>query len=156
MARRLADPELLAANLEGMILALLGPEHAQQRLAYATEMLQLAEAANAKELVPYVVYWRAYCSLELGDVLTTNAEIDTYARLTEESRLPFHVCLTLGLQVMRALLRGDFTDGERLAQQGFAIGQRLQTENAAGIFGLQMFTLRREQGRLKELEPAVR
>src|SRR5262249_46301016 len=32
----------------------------------------------------------------------------------------------------------------------------LQTENAAGIFGLQMFTLRREQGRLKELEPAVR
>ena len=48
MARRLADPELLAANLEGMVVALQGPEHAQQRLAYATEMVQLAEAANAK------------------------------------------------------------------------------------------------------------
>ena len=35
-------------------------------------------------------------------------------------------------------------------------GAALQTENAAGIFGLQMFTLRREQGRLKELEPVVR
>src|SRR5713101_460484 len=139
-----------------MFVALQGPEHAQQRLAYATEMLQLTEAANAKELLPYAVYWRAYCSLELGDMPTTNADIDTYTRLTEESRLPFHVCITLGFQAMRALLRGDFTDGEGLAQQGLAIGQRLQTENAAGIFGLQMFTLRREQGRLKELEAVVR
>ena len=39
MARRFADPELLAANLQGMIHALQGPEHVQQRLAYATEML---------------------------------------------------------------------------------------------------------------------
>jgi tetratricopeptide (TPR) repeat protein len=35
-------------------------------------------------------------------------------------------------------------------------GQSLQTENAAGIFGLQMFMLRREQGRLKEVEPVLR
>ena len=48
MARRLADPELLATNLEGMLYALQGPEHCQQRLAYATEMLQLAKAANVK------------------------------------------------------------------------------------------------------------
>jgi DNA-binding CsgD family transcriptional regulator len=57
---------------------------------------------------------------------------------------------------MRALLAGRFEDSERLAQAAFAIGQSLQTENIAGIFGLQMFTLRREQGRLRELEPAVR
>ena len=49
-----------------------------------------------------------------------------------------------------------FADSERLAQEALAIGQSLQTENVAGIFGLQMFTLRREQGRLRELEPAVR
>src|SRR5438046_4011029 len=43
-----------------------------------------------------------------------------------------------------------------MPQEGHAISQLLQNENAAGSFGLQMFTLRREQGRLKELEPAVR
>ncbi len=32
----------------------------------------------------------------------------------------------------------------------------MQYGEAAGIFGLQVFTLRREQGRLKELEPVVR
>ena len=53
-------------------------------------------------------------------------------------------------------MRGRFEESERLAQQAFAIGQRLQTETAAGVFGLQMFALRREQGRLKEVEPVVR
>ena len=57
---------------------------------------------------------------------------------------------------MRALMQGRFEDSERLAQQAFAVGQRMQTETAAGVFGLQMFTLRREQGRLKEIEPAVK
>ena len=57
---------------------------------------------------------------------------------------------------MQAIMKGCFADCERLAQEALTIGQRLQTENAAGIFGLQMFTLRREQGRLKELEPVVR
>jgi tetratricopeptide (TPR) repeat protein len=56
----------------------------------------------------------------------------------------------------RALMRGRFEDSERLAQQAFAIGQRLQLEAAGGVYGLQMFALRREQGRLKEVEPVVR
>ena len=34
------------------------------------------------------------------------------------------------------------------------MGSRLQAEKADGAFGMQMFTLRREQGRLAELEPA--
>jgi tetratricopeptide (TPR) repeat protein len=32
----------------------------------------------------------------------------------------------------------------------------MQTETAAGVFGIQMFALRREQGRLKEVESVVR
>jgi tetratricopeptide (TPR) repeat protein len=51
---------------------------------------------------------------------------------------------------------GRFEDSERLAQEAFAFGQSAQTEAAAGVFGLQMFALRREQGRLKEVEPVVR
>jgi tetratricopeptide (TPR) repeat protein len=156
MARRLDDPELLAANLDGMLQALQGPEHTQQRLACATEMLQLAEAANAKELLSHAHWWHAYSQLELGDMPAMDAEIDAFARLTEESQQPFNLCLAIGFRAMRALMQGHFTDSERLAQEAFTIGQRLQTENAAGIFGLQMFTLRREQGRLKELEPVVR
>lgn len=156
MARRLADPELLAANLFGMLIALQGPEHVQQRLTYATEMLHLAKAANAKEQLIDALYWRWFCLLELGDMPATDAAIDAFARIAEEAQLPFELCLATGFRAMRALMQGRFADSERLAQEALAIGQRLQTENAAGIFGLQMFTLRREQGRLKELAPVVR
>jgi tetratricopeptide (TPR) repeat protein len=156
MARRFADPELLAANLQGLLYALQEPEHAQQRLAYASEMLQLAKAANAKKLQCDAHFWRVLCLLELGDIPATDAEIDAYDRVAEERQLPFELFATIGFRAMRALMQGRFADSERLAQQGLAPGQRLQTENAAGIFGLQMFTLRREQGRLKELEPVVR
>ncbi len=156
MARRLNDPELLAANLDVMIFALQGPEHTQRRLACASEILQLTEAANAKELLLDAQWWRADCLLELGDMQASDTAIAVYARVAEESQQPMHLCINLGFRAMRALMQGRFADSERLAQEALAIGQRLQTENATGIFGLQMFTLRREQGRLKELEPVVR
>jgi predicted ATPase/class 3 adenylate cyclase len=156
MARRFDDPELLANSLYGMVQALQGPEHAQQRLAYASEMLQLAKAANAKELLLHAHFRRAFCLLELGDMPAMDAEIDAFARVAEEQQTPFELLATIVFRAMRAVMQGRFADSERLAQEALTLGQRLQTENAAGIFGLQMFTLRREQGRLKELEPVVR
>jgi tetratricopeptide (TPR) repeat protein len=54
------------------------------------------------------------------------------------------------------LLEGRFDDYEHLAQEALAIGQSLENESTAGIFGMQMFTLRREQGRLREVEPLLR
>src|SRR5262249_4784311 len=76
MARRFVDPALLATNLQGLLYALQGPEHTQQRLAYATEMLHLAKTANAKELLARAHWWRAYFLLELGDMPATDADID--------------------------------------------------------------------------------
>jgi class 3 adenylate cyclase/tetratricopeptide (TPR) repeat protein len=157
MARHLDDPALVAANLDGMNHALAGPEYAQLRLANTTEMLRLAKVANDNYGISGDARsWRVYSLLELGDMTAADAEIDTYARLVGECHEPFQVCLVTGFQCMRALMQGRFEDSERLAQQAFAIGQRMQTETAAGVFGLQMFTLRREQGRLKEIEPAVK
>jgi DNA-binding CsgD family transcriptional regulator len=57
---------------------------------------------------------------------------------------------------MMALLGGRLAKAERLAVEALSIGQRAQTEGRAGVFGIQMFTLRREQGRLREVEMAVR
>jgi tetratricopeptide (TPR) repeat protein len=161
MARRFDDPALVAANLDGMNFALAGPEYAKLRLANSTEMLQLAKAANNSDGILddaycYAHFWRVYSLLEIGDMSATDAEIDAYARLVEEHHEPFQVCVIRACRCMRALMQGRFEDSEHFAQQAFAVGQRMQTETAAGVFGLQMFALRREQGRLKEIEPAVK
>lgn len=156
MARRFDDPAVLAANLRSMLLALQGSEHTQQRLTYATEIATLPLAGDARELLTDAHFWHLYCSLELGDIPAVDAALEAYASLTQELQQPLCVCLTTQFRAMRALLAGRFADSERLAQEALAVGQSLQTENAAGVFGLQMFTLRREQGRLRELEPSVR
>ena len=53
-------------------------------------------------------------------------------------------------------MAGDFDLSERLAQETLAIGQRGQAENALHYYAQSMFNIRREQGRLAEVEGAVR
>jgi tetratricopeptide (TPR) repeat protein len=156
MARRLGDPELIAYALVGMLYTLGGPEYAEQRLAIATEVLALARAANAQLLVIDGLFWRGYGLFELGDAAGADIEFDGWGRALEETNEPLHLSFAAIMRAMRALLRGRLDESERLAQQAFAIGQRMQTGTAAGVFGLQMFAVRREQGRLKEVEPVVR
>jgi tetratricopeptide (TPR) repeat protein len=131
MARRLGDPELLAANLYGMLVVLQGPEHAQQRLTYATEMLQLAKATNAKEELIEALYWRWHCLLELGDMPATDEAIDAYARIAEERQPPSNYALLQGFGPcgLDAAARRQRTSGPGSPHPG----QRLQTENATGI-----------------------
>jgi tetratricopeptide (TPR) repeat protein len=88
-------------------------------------------------------------------MVAADADIETHRRLFLEGDQPFGSSLNAMFRAMRALMLGRFEDCERLAQEAFAI-QSAQTEAAAGVFGLQMFALRREQGRLKEVEPVVR
>jgi class 3 adenylate cyclase/tetratricopeptide (TPR) repeat protein len=156
MARRLGDPELISYSLVGMLYTLVGPEHVEQRLAIATEMLNLAQAANATLELIDGLFWRGYSLLELGDASAADVEFDRWVRGLEETNEPLHLCFAAIMQAMRTFLRGRLEESERLAQQAFAIGQRMQTQTAAGVFGLQMFALRREQGRLREVEPVVR
>jgi tetratricopeptide (TPR) repeat protein len=156
MARRLGDAELVAYSLLGMFFTLMGPEHAEQRLAIATEMCGVPGLGKVQQFEQSAPFWRVYCLLELGEMAAADAEFDSWARWGEETNQPLLLSIIAITRAMRALMGGRFEDSERLAQQAFAIGQRLQTETAAGVFGLQMFALRREQGRLKEVEPAIR
>ena len=56
-----------------------------------------------------------------------------------------------------AILHGDFAAAERLAERALEVSQEeIQPEVATGVYGVQMFTTRREQGRLAEVAPLVR
>ena len=61
-----------------------------------------------------------------------------------------------GLPLRAGPAGGDFAEAERLAQETLAIGQRGQAENAMHFYAQALFTIRREQGRLGEIEDAVR
>jgi DNA-binding CsgD family transcriptional regulator len=55
-----------------------------------------------------------------------------------------------------ALCDGDLEEAEAMAARSHESGRLLTGRDASGIYGIQMFGIRREQGRLAELAPAVR
>ena len=161
MCRRLGSPELLLDSLNGMAYALsVRLEDAEKRLDCANEMLALAQAAAIRDenldANAEAFNWKVTCSLDFGDMHGIDAAFEALDRRAEDMQEPFVFTLINVYRATLALMQGRFEDGERLAREALTMGQRLQTENGAGIFGQQMFALRREQGRLKELEPAVR
>ena len=156
MARLYDDPALLASGLIGMFYALSRPEQAQQRLVVANQMLEAVKASNNTELLYQELWARAYALFEAGEVVAADRVNDEFGRWGEERNRPFTIYLVVVFRAARAAMSGRFDDSERLAQEALALGQRVQGEAASGIFGQQMFVLRRQQGRLKEVEPIVR
>jgi len=156
MARRYDDPGLLAISLKGMFYALSRPEQAQQRLIVANQLLEAINAAKTAEVLHEELWARSFALFEAGDVVGADQDSDDLSRWGEERNRPFTSYLVAVFRAARAAMSGRFDESERLAQQALAVGQRVQSDAASGIFGQQMFVLRRQQGRLREVEPVVR
>ncbi|MEE9285802.1 MAG: tetratricopeptide repeat protein, partial [Dehalococcoidia bacterium] len=154
MARRIGDPAVLAYALDARYAASPGLENAEERLAIATEIVRLADEAGDKERAHQGHHWRFLVLMGLGDIPAADLEIEAQVRLAEELRQPSQLWYTAVVRAMRDLLAGRFEEAEQLAQEGLAIGQRTEPQTAMAAFTVQMFALRKEQGRLGEMEAA--
>ena len=52
-------------------------------------------------------------------------------------------------------MEGRFADAEQLADEASELASTLSGVDVSGVYGVQMFSLRREQGRLDEMRPIV-
>ena len=59
-------------------------------------------------------------------------------------------------RAMVAILDGDFERAETYANEAVKIGRQTHGEHVEGVFGVQMFTIRREQNRLHEVAPVIK
>jgi tetratricopeptide (TPR) repeat protein len=156
MARRVGDTRALTFALSSRHLALWGPANVEERLAVAGEVVQRATAIGDTERVMQGRVWQVVDFLELGDIQAVDVGIALCERLADDLRQPGYHWWVEIFRGMRALLDGRFGAAETLIHQAFATGQHAQNENATQVFATQMFLLRREQGRLAELEPAFK
>ncbi len=156
LAEPSGDASLRAEALTGMHWALWGPENVEERLAVAGEILHLAEQVGDKSLALNGHIFRVVGLLELGDVAAAGVEMEAITRVAEELRQPQQRWWAPAHGAMRALLEGRFADSERMALEALAIAQRAQAEGSRQFFGAQITALRREQGRLQEMEAPVK
>ena len=158
MARRYDDPGLLAHSLLGMFYALSRPEHAAAaasrrksdagrlpRLQTLAELLYRGTLARAHTLCSRrEMWWRP--------IRITTSWVDGRKRETGPSQSTSSPCFgPLGPRCRAASKTASAWPSKR-----WRSGSACKTEAASGVFGQQMFALRREQGRLKEVEPMVR
>jgi tetratricopeptide (TPR) repeat protein len=156
IARRIEDPRTLATCLDARHYALWLPENVEERLEVAAELRRVAEATGDPELELQGAGWTIIDLMELGDIEGVDIQIAAASKLAEALHRPIWLWWTSLFRGARAQLAGEFDEAERIAQETLAIGQRGQAENALHYYAQAMFNIRREQGRLAEVEGAVR
>jgi len=151
MARRVGDPKALVSALRARLYARDPTDDLEQRLIAAREMLQLAERIGDREAQREAHDMCFYDLVEKGDVEAADEHLLRAGELGRAIRQPFHAHNHLIYRTMRTLLQGRYAEAELMARQALEAGKRIRCESAEGIFGMQMFTIRRDQGRLHEL-----
>jgi DNA-binding SARP family transcriptional activator/tetratricopeptide (TPR) repeat protein len=158
MARRLGDDSVLAPVLYARGLAAWGPDNLKERTALSTELLQLSTTLGDQELTLAARQWHIVSCLEAGDIATVDQDLRAFTRQARQLRQPLYLYWSAILQSTRALLRGQFDEAERLSLEALTMGQRLEGRQLGNIqngVGAQLQFIRREQGRMSEVEPMV-
>lgn len=155
IADRLGDPSLKATVLNMHYVASLVPDGPHKRLAIAQQMVELPEigAAPAVGLVGRIL--RMTSRLEVADLDGADADLAVASTDAERLREPAMLAQVGWFKAMRALLAGRLDDAEQLSQEAFALHRRTGLWGALECFSTQLFLLRREQGRIIELEPLL-
>lgn len=151
MARRLGDRATVAAALRSGLPARWDPGRLKVRLSHAEEAMRLAAEIGDKEAVAEAAAWRFWDLIELGELPTVAADLPSFVRQAEELRQPFYRYMGVLTLAMLGLARGRFADSERHAKEALELGRDMPSLEAIGVYGVQMFSLRREQGRLGEI-----
>ncbi|MDK3016881.1 AAA family ATPase [Pseudodonghicola flavimaris] len=97
-----------------------------------------------------------YVATEMGD---RDMAEEALERLSEVSRARNHPQLHWVEQHGRALmaiLNGQFDTAQAHAEKALRIGRQTHGPHIEGVYGVQMFTIRREQARLGEVAPVIR
>jgi DNA-binding CsgD family transcriptional regulator/tetratricopeptide (TPR) repeat protein len=154
-ARRLDDPRALATALKATYCQydLWGVETVLEMLG---EARRLGDELGDVELASESLSWRIPGFVALGDLGRAERELSALFELAAQTRQPFmlHVAEHYGSAL--ALCAGRLAEADERAHRSHEWSRQLVGRDASGVHGIQVFGVRREQGRLPELAPVVR
>jgi DNA-binding SARP family transcriptional activator len=149
IARSQDEPGTLARALCARHVSLGAPDCLEQRLATATEMLELADRAGDRESALQARNFRVTDVLEGGDVAGFDRELEGYAALCHEYPLPAFRWYIPLWRATRATINGEFDEATRLAARARDEGHQAGEENAELFWRLQTGALMLIERRLE-------
>ena len=156
VANELGNPEALAHARAAQRRALWDVSHLKERLEASTEMLTLARQVGNAELELQAHAWLVVDLLEQGDRDAVDAQIAAFTAGAEHLRQALYIWNAIVWRAMRALLAGKLEEADELAAEALAAGAPAESVTAPQYYAIQLLAIRREQGRLAELEDAAR
>ena len=155
LARQIGDSSGLYLALASITASSYWPDMLNERLVAANEALDIAKdrslALPIVELLPFFLA----DLIRIGDGPALRGLLDEGRRRADETRAPYLQTLCRHTAALVAINEGRFAEAEALAAQALESGRRLAEDQALSAFGMQMFCLRREQGRLREALPML-
>ncbi len=156
IARRLGNQATLAYALDGLHCSNWSPDVLRERLQIAGELIEVAAGVGDAEREYAGHDYRFHAMIGIGDLPAARSELETKTALAEELGQPAQLWDLAAGRAMLALFEGRLTDAEATTLEALELGRSAQTANAKVAFDLQMYALRREQGRLAEVVDSVK
>ena len=158
MARRLGEPGTLAYALDSVYAGLTYPQQIAEWRTAADQLVQAAEAADDHERA-FAGHQHRVGVLMLGGAIS-NAPTTSYGRWSGSSTSsdsPLRYGRSPSRRRPAPCSPVGFQEAEAFIERNRQVGRRAQTADVT-YFGsqvVQLFVLRREQGRLDEVRPAL-
>jgi hypothetical protein len=147
---------VLAYVLARYLLTVWGPSSAVEHLPLSDELLVLTRKLRDVELEILTRNWRVTVLLELGRFSAVDQEISRLQQIATDLRQPRAMVFLPLHHGSRAATNGHFAEAERLNAESIEIGRRVRGTVGELAATAQLLSIRLQQGRLVELEPAVR
>ncbi|MEA2281728.1 MAG: hypothetical protein QOK21_2335 [Solirubrobacteraceae bacterium] len=155
MARGLGDRAGLAATLVRAYWS-RGTSSLEEILAMLTEGRDLGAELGDTEVLAEAMAWRVPLFVALRDLDAARREVAALLATAERTAQPFMLHIAEHYGSAMALCDGRLAEAEARAVRSHEASRLLSGRDAAGVHGIQMFGIRREQGRLAELAPVIR
>jgi tetratricopeptide (TPR) repeat protein len=121
------------------------------------DTLAAAEKTGEPHLIGRALARAIPAFLEMVDIAGFEAVVTRlHAMGVRDQRSTTQEYVALSASTLLEILHGNFVEAERFAEMALEAAHEIHAEVAHGVYGVQMFTIRREQGRLAEVAPLLR
>jgi DNA-binding CsgD family transcriptional regulator/tetratricopeptide (TPR) repeat protein len=155
LARELGDRAGLASVLVRSYWS-RGSTPVEQILEMLTESRVLGEDLGNPEIQADALSWVVPACVSMADIPSARAGALELREMAQITAQPFYLHVAEHYGAALALAEGRLDAAEAMARRSEEAGRPLTGRDASGTYGIQMFSLRREQGRLAELAPVIR
>jgi DNA-binding CsgD family transcriptional regulator len=155
LARKLGDRAGLATVLMRSYWS-RGTTSLDEIIEMLAEAKALGEEMANIEIQAEASSWLVPSFVAASDLASARGEVAYLLETAQASAQPFMVHVAEHYRSALSLGDGHLEEADDAAQRSYDAGRLLTGRDASGTYGLQLFSLRREQGRLAELAPVVR